>query len=64
MDFCKEAGVNVPDTVIDRVHRIGVAYVDNKSKESCKSIIVRFATFCHRTMVYRVKKNMKRQRTR
>ena len=42
----------LPDTVIDRVHRIGVAHVD-------KSIIVRFTTFYNKTMVYKVKKNMK-----
>ena len=59
MDMCKEAGVDIPDTVIDRAHRIGEAYFDNKRKKNCKSIIVRFTTFCHRTLVYRAKKNMK-----
>ena len=44
MDLRKEACVNIPDTTIDRVQRIGAAYVDNKSKSSCKSIIVRFTT--------------------
>ena len=28
-------------------------------KKSCKSVIVRFSTFCHRTIVYRTKKNLK-----
>ena len=32
MDLCIEAGVNITDTVIDRAMRIGVAYVNNKSK--------------------------------
>ena len=59
MDLCKEAGVNISDTVIDRTQRIGVTYVDSKSKNRCKSIIVRFTTFRYRTMVYRAKKNMK-----
>ena len=59
MDMCKEAGVDIPDTVIDRVHRIGEAYFDNKRKKNCKSIIVHFITFRHRTMIYRAKKNMK-----
>ena len=59
MGLCKEVGVNIPDTVIDRAHRIGVAYVYNKSKKSCKSIIVRFTTFRHRTVVYRARKNIK-----
>ena len=31
--------------VIDRIHRIGAAYIDSKSKKGCKSIIVRFTTF-------------------
>lgn len=51
--------MNIPDKIIDRAHRIGVAYVDNKNERSCKSVIVRFTTFRHRTMVYRVKKNLK-----
>ena len=52
IDMCKEGVVNIPDTVIDRAKRIGINYVDNKSKTSCKSIIGRFTTLCHRTMVY------------
>ena len=59
VDMCKEASVDIPDTVIDRAHRIGEVYFDNKRKKNCKSIIVRFTTFRHRTMVYRAKKNMK-----
>lgn len=31
MDLCKEAGVNIPNTVIVWEQRIVVAYVDNKS---------------------------------
>ena len=59
MDLCKEVDVNMPDTVIERAHRIGIAYVSNKSKKCCKSMILRFTTFGHRIMVYRAKKNMK-----
>ena len=59
MDLCIEAGVNITDTVIDRAMRIGVVYVNNKSKNRCNSIIVRFTTFRYRTMVYWAKKNMK-----
>ena len=58
MHMCKEAGVNIPDTVIDRAHRIGKTYTDNQTKKSCKSIIACFTTFPHRTMVYHAKKNM------
>ena len=59
MDLCTEVDANVPDTVIDRAGRIGIANVSNKRKKCCKSIILRFATFGHRIMVYRTKKNMK-----
>ena len=45
MDLCKEVGVNIPDTIIDRAHRRGVAYIDNKSKKGCKNIIVHLTTF-------------------
>ena len=50
MDMCKEAGMNIFETIIDRAHRLGNTYVDIKSKKRCKSIIVRFTSFCHRTM--------------
>ena len=56
--MCKEGGVNIPDTVIDRTKRIGINYVDNKSKTSYKSIIGPFTTLCHRTMVYWAKESM------
>ena len=59
MGICKESGVEIPDTVIDWAHMIGVLYVNKTTKKSCKSVIVRFSTFCHRTIVYRAKKNMK-----
>ena len=59
MDMCKEAGVDISNTVIDSAHQIGEAYFNNKRKKNCKSVIVRFTTFRHRTMIYRAKKNMK-----
>ena len=58
IDMCKEGVVNIPDTVTDRAKRIGINYVDNKNKRSCKSIIGRFTTLCHRTMVCWAKKSM------
>ena len=45
--------------IIDWAHRIGVTYVDKTSKKSCKSVIVRFSTFRHRSIVYRAKQNVK-----
>ena len=59
MGICKDSGVEIPDKVIDRAHRIGVLYVDKTTKKSCKSIAVRFSTFQLRTIVYRAKKKMK-----
>ena len=54
-----EAGVEIPNEVVDRPHRTGPSYTDKDSNIECKSVIVRFTTFRHRTMVYRAKKKMK-----
>ena len=54
-----DAQVEISNAVIDRARRIGGNYVDRKSKKSCKSIIVRFTTFRHRTMFYRAKSKLK-----
>ena len=54
-----EAGVEIPNEVVDRSHRTGPSYTDKDSNIECKSVIVRFTTFRHRTMVYRAKKKMK-----
>ena len=51
--------MDIPDTVTDRACRIGEAYFCNKRKKNCKSIIVCFTTFSHRTIVYCAKKSMK-----
>ena len=48
-----ETECDISDVVIDRAHRIGNGYKDRKTKILCKSIIVRFTTFRHRTMFYR-----------
>ena len=54
----KEAKVDIPDVVIDRAHRIGAPYVDDTSKIKHQSIIVRFTTFRHRTMLYLRRKKL------
>ena len=59
MDMCGKTGAHVPDTVTDRAHWIGEAYLDNKRRNNGHIIIFCFATFRHRTMVYSAKKNMK-----
>lgn len=50
----KEANVDVPNSVIDRAHRIGRAY-GNKPRQ----IIVKFSTWRHRTDVYKARKLIK-----
>ena len=55
----KEAKVSVLENVLYRTHRIGPIYTDRVSKKKCKSIIVRFTTFPHRTLFYRARKNLK-----
>ena len=56
----KEAKVDILESVIDRVYRIGYRYLDAASNNYCKSIIIRFITFRHRTMFYRAKNKLKR----
>ena len=56
----KEAKVDIPESIIDRVHRIGARYFDASSNNYCKSIIIRFTTFRHRNMFYRAKNKLKR----
>ena len=49
-----EIGVDVPDTVIDRAHRIGkMAIIKGKQ---VKQMIVRFTTWRHKSMVYKARK--------
>ena len=55
----KEAKVSVPGTKLDRAHRIGSSYPDRITSKKCKSIIVRFTTFRHRTLFYWARKNLK-----
>ena len=53
LDFKKslfiEAKVAVPENVLDCAHRIGPSCKDRITNKKCKSIIVRFTTFRHRT---------------
>ena len=56
MSLCSDAEIDIPDMVYYRAHKTGKAYKNKGTNKSCKSIIVRFSTFLHRTMVYRSKK--------
>ena len=51
-DLFKEAEVQIPDAVLDRVHRITKENID---------VIVRFTTFWHRTLFYHNRKKFKNQ---
>ena len=50
-----ELGVDVPDVVIDRAHRIGRPRIVQGKR--VHQVIVRFTTWRHRTLVYRARKN-------
>ena len=54
-----EAEVDIPDTVLDRAHRIGQPYTLTNSGVKVQSIITRFTTFRHRTIFYRKRKSLK-----
>ena len=47
----KDSNVEIPDTVIDRAHRIGSRYKDRLTNQEHQSIIVRFTTFRHKNYV-------------
>ena len=53
----EDEGLTMPDTVIDRAHRIGRPYVDREKNVECQSVIMRL-TFRHRTQLYNARKLM------
>ena len=57
--FLGEACPDVPVSCIDRAHRIGFECKSYRNKKKCCSIIVRFMSFRHRTMFYRIRKRLK-----
>ena len=58
ISLCSNPETDILDMRYDRAHRIFKGYNDKGTNKNCKSIIVRFSTFRHRTMVYRLKKKM------
>ena len=54
------AKVHIPESVVDRARRIDYRYLDACPNIYCKSIIIRFTTFRHRTTLYRAKNKLKR----
>ena len=58
-DCFAEVDVDIPDTVLDRAHRIGPVYKD-ESDQSIHGIIVKFNNFRYRSMFYKNRKKLKR----
>ena len=57
-EIITESGVDIPECVLDRAHRIGRITTDD-SEIKTQPIIVRFGTFRHRTLFYRSRKILK-----
>ena len=57
-DCFSEAVVDIPDTVLDRAHRIGSVYKD-ESDQNIQGIIVKFNNFRYRSMFYKNRKKLK-----
>ena len=54
----EKSGEVIPDSTLDRAHRIGPAYI-NKEKGKCENIIVRFSTSRLRKLFCRARKKIK-----
>ena len=61
-EICAESNLEIADSHLDRAHRIGKSYFDKIQKVRCKSIIIRFNTFRHRTLLYGVKEHIKQKK--
>jgi hypothetical protein len=55
-----EAGVKIPDDIIDRAHRIGQGRI--VAGQRCRQVIVRFSTFRHRTLLFKARKKIPKYR--
>ena len=53
-----ELNVDIPETVIDRAHRVGKIVTANGKK--VQQMIVRMTTWRHRTIIYKARKNCNR----
>ena len=58
INIVKESEAEIPESVLDRAHRIGPTYTDNDTRKKMQSIIVRF-TIRHRTLFYKNRKKIK-----
>ena len=51
--------IGILDVAINRAHRITNGYKHRKTSTFCKSMIVRFTSFRHKTMFYRNRSKLK-----
>ena len=58
-NILKEACPNLSGNIIDWAHRIGSNYKCFKTNNTCRSVIVRFNSFKHRTLFYRNRNKLK-----
>eukprot|EP00794_Sanderia_malayensis_P002001 gene2001-2276_t len=61
-EMFNELSVKIPDSAIDRAHRIGK--VKEKDGKRYRQVIIQFTTWRHRTMVYKARKNSDKYRIR
>ena len=59
MNIIKESKAEILESFLERAHRIGPTYTDNNTGKKMQSIIVRFTTFRHRTLLHASRKNIK-----
>ena len=55
-ELFEEIGVNVPDDMLDRAHRIGKKYKNKTTGENEQAMIIKFLSWKYRTDVYRARK--------
>ena len=63
-NLLKKVCPNLSGDCIDRAHPIGPDYTSYKSQEKCRSIMVRFVSFKHRTLFYRKRASLKNVRVK
>ena len=51
VNIIKEFEAEISESFLDTAHRIGPTYTDNNNGKKMQSIIVRFTTFRHRTLL-------------
>ena len=63
-NMLKKVCPNLSGDCIDRAHRIGPDFTCYKSQEKYRSVMVRFVSFKHRTLLYRKRASLKNVRVK